>query len=256
MSLADPIVAQPSRKRPRTHAVVFTEDKKSSKMFLEACLRQTAGDVSLEVIGTGKHTMDLVDEAKSRLPRLEKKLAERLARVERFSKGGKTSQTRGKKRVGFDEVWIVFDRDDHPDFDLAVKEVRKRGFLEGWSNECFELWYYLYSCPIDAATLKCGIGRAGVFSHLTSRYNLETEYGRKYEKLKGDAGFGFHNKMARDILSMQKAYGRAVDLFRNSCLTSKTPSARNPYTHIHNLIAKLLPQIAHGTTGRRDKCQR
>ena len=39
-----------------------------------------------------------------------------------------------------DQVWAVFDRDDHPRFDEAIALCERHGIRVGRSNPCFELW--------------------------------------------------------------------------------------------------------------------
>ena len=39
-----------------------------------------------------------------------------------------------------DQVWAVFDRDEHPRFDEAIALCDGHGVLVGRSNPCFELW--------------------------------------------------------------------------------------------------------------------
>jgi hypothetical protein len=43
-----------------------------------------------------------------------------------------------------DEVWIVFDRDDHPDVPGTLEEARDAGIGVVFSNECFEVWPLLH----------------------------------------------------------------------------------------------------------------
>ena len=44
----------------------------------------------------------------------------------------------------FDEIWCVFGRDEHPDFERAVREARDAGIRTAISNPCFELWLVLH----------------------------------------------------------------------------------------------------------------
>ena len=48
-----------------------------------------------------------------------------------------------------DEVWAVFDRDEHPRFDDAVKLCEKHGVRVGRSDPCFELWLILHEQEYD-----------------------------------------------------------------------------------------------------------
>lgn len=40
--------------------------------------------------------------------------------------------------------WIVFDRDQVPDFDDIVADAEKEGINAGWSNPCLEIWLFAY----------------------------------------------------------------------------------------------------------------
>lgn len=43
-----------------------------------------------------------------------------------------------------DQVWAVFDRDEHPDFQEAVMICERHGVQVARSNPCFELWLILH----------------------------------------------------------------------------------------------------------------
>jgi len=43
-----------------------------------------------------------------------------------------------------DEVWAVFDRDEHPRVEEAISICRKNGIGLVFSNACFELWPYMH----------------------------------------------------------------------------------------------------------------
>ena len=43
-----------------------------------------------------------------------------------------------------DQVWAVFDRDEHPNFDNAVNHCEQHGVRVARSNPCFELWLILH----------------------------------------------------------------------------------------------------------------
>lgn len=60
----------------------------------------------------------------------------------------KKSEFRSKRRVSSfnenDQVWAVFDRDQHPNFDEAVRLCKKNNVPVGRSNPCFEVWLILH----------------------------------------------------------------------------------------------------------------
>ena len=49
-----------------------------------------------------------------------------------------------KARIIYQNVWVIFDKDDFPDFDCAVELGRKKGYHVGWSNQSFEYWLFLH----------------------------------------------------------------------------------------------------------------
>jgi hypothetical protein len=55
----------------------------------------------------------------------------------------------GDPNDAFDEVWVVFDRDEHPRYDEAMDMARANGLQAAVSNPCFELWLLLHfrECP-------------------------------------------------------------------------------------------------------------
>lgn len=56
-----------------------------------------------------------------------------------------------ERNMVFDRVWVVFDKDDFVDFNDAIKFSKKLGFKSAWTNEAFELWYYLHFEYLDTA---------------------------------------------------------------------------------------------------------
>jgi len=60
---------------------------------------------------------------------------------------------RGRQGIDFDEIWCVFDVDQHPNLAQAINEARQSGIGVALSNPCFELWLILHyedqTAPID-----------------------------------------------------------------------------------------------------------
>ena len=48
-----------------------------------------------------------------------------------------------------DQVWAVFDRDEHPRFDEAVALCKDKGVGVARSDPCFELWLILHERDYD-----------------------------------------------------------------------------------------------------------
>ena len=53
-------------------------------------------------------------------------------------------RSRGKDLSKNDQIWLVFDRDEHADFDAAIQESAKNKFGVARSNPCFEVWLILH----------------------------------------------------------------------------------------------------------------
>ena len=51
---------------------------------------------------------------------------------------------RGGRGIDFDEVWCVFDVDQHPNLAQAINEAQQSGIGVALSNPCFELWLILH----------------------------------------------------------------------------------------------------------------
>ncbi|MDE6055601.1 MAG: RloB family protein [Lachnospiraceae bacterium] len=54
-------------------------------------------------------------------------------------------------KIMYQNVWVVFDKDDFEDFDKAVKEGTEKGYNIAWSNQSFEYWLYLHFNYNDSA---------------------------------------------------------------------------------------------------------
>lgn len=54
-------------------------------------------------------------------------------------------------KIIYQNVWIVFDKDDFDDFDQAIQEAINRGYNVAWSNQSFEYWLYLHFYYSDSA---------------------------------------------------------------------------------------------------------
>jgi hypothetical protein len=68
-----------------------------------------------------------------------------------------------------DQVWAVFDRDDHPGVSMAINEAVAAGISVGFSNPCFELWLVLHYRDYDAPASRGQIQR--VLKSLMPKYN-------------------------------------------------------------------------------------
>lgn len=63
---------------------------------------------------------------------------------ERSGRAAAEAKKQGDSFLDYDEVWCVFDRDDHERFHDARTMARDNGFQLALSNPCFELWLLLH----------------------------------------------------------------------------------------------------------------
>jgi hypothetical protein len=99
-------------RRPRKTLLIVCEGTKTEPNYFRAFKLP-----SVEVVGTGKNTLRVVEDAI------------------RLSEG-----------AGYEQVWCVFDRDSFPaqQFNAAIERAKHAGLHVAYSNEAFELWYLLH----------------------------------------------------------------------------------------------------------------
>jgi hypothetical protein len=68
------------------------------------------------------------------------KAREELARIKRSRDGFATA----------DQVWVIFDEDEHPLVQQSINLARQQGIKVGYSNPCFEIWLLLHFADHDA----------------------------------------------------------------------------------------------------------
>lgn len=69
-----------------------------------------------------------------------------------FAQAEGVSKNRRRRKNSFeerDEVWAIFDRDEHDRFDEAVDLCRLNGIGVARSNPCFEVWLILHEADYD-----------------------------------------------------------------------------------------------------------
>ena len=186
--------------------LIVCEGTKTEPHYFEALIKNyisTVREVTIE--GEGRATVALVDRTLEIKQELERKNA-----------------------MSFDRVWVVFDKDDFDDFNDAIKKANKLGFHSAWTNEAFELWYYLHFEFLDT-----GIGRADYIKKLEEAFK---------EKL-GDSHFEY-KKGNPDIYSLLQQYGRE-DLAKRfaqqlrGLYTGTDYAAHKPCTMVDKLVEEL-----------------
>jgi hypothetical protein len=107
---------------------VFCEGKRTEPEYLEGFRRAWRNPrVDVEVAKERGVPLTLVEKAKLRKEEVEKE-----------------ARGRHDENLLYDEVWVVFDVDEHPNLPQALDLAEGSGIEAAVSNPCFELWLLLH----------------------------------------------------------------------------------------------------------------
>lgn len=140
-----------------------------------------------------------------------------------------------KSSIKYDEIWCVFDMDvkqgekEFADFDNAIMQGRSKGFKVAYSNDVFELWFYLHYVYTDQRN-----HRTFYYEALGTKWNLNYEKnGKTYDFSKS-----IYSILQNDPLSsQQKAIERAEKLYEKQAGLSF--HKQNPISMIYELVNYL-----------------
>lgn len=135
----------------------------------------------------------------------------------------------------FDEVWCVFDMDvrrgadEFADFDNAINKALELGYKVAYSNDAFELWFYLHYNLINAQQL-----RTFYYNELGKRFGINyIKDGKKYNFC-----LQLYSILNEDInSSQQNAIDRAKALYEEQ--KHLTYHEQNPVTKVYELVKVL-----------------
>jgi hypothetical protein len=144
-----------------------------------------------------------------------------------------------KSGDSFDQVFFVFDKDQHSTYDAAVRQVNDcaatgRPFNAITSVPCFEYWLLLHfgytAQPFNAS------GRKSACDNLIS-------------VLRKKPGFRDYGKGTQGVYSLVKdKTSAAMTAAKKGLTNAKKTDAQNPSTHIHELIDALQKLGEQGTS--------
>lgn len=194
-----PARTEPSR-RPRKRILVLCEGQNTEPQYLLGFKRWCRNPL-VEVVVDPGHGVPLTLVRRAKEARLD---AEQRAARERDD------------NVAYDEVWCVFDTDEHPNLDQARQMARDNGIEVALSNPCFELWLLLHFRESPGMQ-----GRKDVARLLRRHVD---DYDKRV-----------------DFATYQPGYGAAVE--RAKRLESKArvddENGRNPTTGVHRLTESV-----------------
>lgn len=181
-------------KKERKVVYIYSEGEVTEPQYFTSIKRELRlPEVHIELIGTGFNTISLVKHV----------LTER---------GVQNDES---------EWWVVFDKDDHVNFNQAIQNAEASGLKVAYSNECFELWFILHFEYLQTA-----LGGARFKDKLTGL--LSAKYKKNmdvYTLIKGRESEAIRN--ARNLEKMHD----------DNSATSKQD--RVPSTTVYKLVERL-----------------
>ena len=195
--------------RPGSFLIV-TEGEKTEPAYFRGLTKtlekQTGSKVDIHTEGEGCHTVPLVERA---------------------------AQIASKAGRHFEQVWVVFDKDDFTDFDEAIKLANSYNYQVAWSNQAFEFWLFLHfdysdaalhrkdwADKLDAIFKERGIRASGYKKNLDNLYELVTKHGDE----------------ALAIRSARSLHKRFQD-------QGLKPSQSNPCTTVYQLVESIKGEL-------------
>lgn len=131
------------------------------------------------------------------------------------------------KEPQYNQIWIVFDRDQVVKFDSIIEEAKKSEMKVAWSNPCFEIWLSAYFglMPNIVSSIECCESFKKTFKKYT---------GKEYAK---------NLKSLYDILLKNGDEIRAIELASNKLKQAQEktnlPSKQFPATIVHKLVKEI-----------------
>ncbi|HEY0038504.1 MAG TPA: RloB family protein [Longimicrobium sp.] len=125
-------------------------------------------------------------------------------------------KARRDEDLAYDEVWCVFDVDEHARLDAARELAEEKGIRLAVSNPCFELWLILHFCEHGAyLTSKRAVDLLG--KHIRD-YHKHVRY--------DDLAAGYEDAVVR-ATSLERRHSRAGT------------DGENPSTGVHHLTEQI-----------------
>lgn len=128
--------------------------------------------------------------------------------------------------------WIVFDRDQVPNFNQIITEAKKEGIQVGWSNPCFEIWMFGYFGNIPA---------------IQESWTCCSRFGDLYKKKTGQS----YSKADKDMYKRSCEFGDEETAFTQArqkyeqCIRNGkvVPSDMCPCTTVQELVEEIKGKV-------------
>lgn len=139
----------------------------------------------------------------------------------------------------YDEIWCVFDMDfkngadEYADFDNAIEKANTLGYKIAYSNDSFELWFYLHYNKIEAQQL-----RTFYYEQLSQKFGINYEReGKKYAFCQKVYSILLNDEQA----SQERAIKNADELYESQ--KHLIYHKQNPVTTVYKLVQTLNENV-------------
>lgn len=133
----------------------------------------------------------------------------------------------------YQNIWVVFDKDDFDDFDEAIKLGEAKGYNIAWSNQCFEYWLFLHFSYSDSA-LHRDVWQ-NKMDDIFKKYNIKDgKYQKNYEDI---------YEIVNTYGSVEAAIKYAKRRMSEYDATKMKPSEYDPGTTVYHLTENLLKYL-------------
>lgn len=200
-------------RQPKANSfLIVTEGERTEPLYFKGIVRQIEKKLGGNVDVVEMPIVDIKGEGRSTNRLIEK-----------------TDEIVNKAKIMYQEIWVVFDRDDFADFDSAIAQAEKKGYRVAWSNSSFEYWLYLHFDYSDS-----DLHRHEWNKKLDEIFRKRKLRAEKYQK---------NDKDIYDIVSQNEGVDRAIHNARRRMSeyhSSKCkPSEFTPGTTVYLLVEKL-----------------
>jgi len=189
-------------RRPFVSFLIVCEGEKTEPNYFKSLIDNRISEVrEVEIDGTGCGTVRLIKEA---------------------------IKLRDQSGKDFDRVWAVFDKDDFMDFNGAIALANHNKIKCAWTNEAFELWYYLHFQYLDT-----GVSRADYIKMLEREIRILKNESYSYKK---------NDPLMYDLLQKHGNEEFAINnarKLRNSYAADTDYAAHKPCTTVDQLVNEL-----------------
>lgn len=190
----------PAKRQPKHRILVVCEGKVTEPKYFQKLQHAFRNPlVHVEIHKQAGVPMTVVDRA-----------------IELNDEARQAARRNGDGFLNYDEVWCVFDVDEHPRLEKALKLAEDSGFQVALSNPCFELWALLHFRDQVQQVHRREV--QGALKEILPKYDKELDFGRMH---------GGYEDAVKRAQSLEKSANAVGD------------PRRNPSTSVYRLTEQI-----------------